>query len=211
MPRSAPSGTPQQFRSTPRGPPQHTVPEYPVPYHVPPHIEAYLAALNPKSPPEYRRFLFNHTVEFTGGYEQALAYFQDSVDVIRAGAGMPGAAPPANADVHTTTVGPLTIFYHSMFPVHMQGPTPFSWNFYIGSGPEQHSIITDWEAKGITVHVMGYTCDWEKCTLGSVLPSTRVRIAYSFAGKKGIEELIFPPDPTQPEPYVPVRALRSPH
>ncbi|KAJ7240415.1 hypothetical protein B0H12DRAFT_55102 [Mycena haematopus] len=111
--------------------------------------------------------------------------------------------PPANAVIHTADVGPLRLFYHSLYPAHLRANNPFSWNLYIGRpGQGLESIMPDWEAQGIRVEVPNLLGRWERCGALTILPSTRVRITYPESdrdneGKKFTvtEEVILPGDP----------------
>ncbi|KAJ7346132.1 hypothetical protein DFH08DRAFT_211031 [Mycena albidolilacea] len=110
---------------------------------------------------------------------------------------------PLPASHRRYTADQLTIFYHSPHPAHLQANNIFMWNFYIGDGPAQSSIMPDWQKRGIS----GQVCFMERrdCGMLAAMPSSRVGVSYDFGAAKGIEEPIFPPDPK--EAHIPVTML----
>ncbi|KAF7349335.1 hypothetical protein MSAN_01723100 [Mycena sanguinolenta] len=171
----------------------------PIPHHVPAHIAEFLATQPTGSTPQQ---VFESTIKILGSYDAAVSYFQNSIDVTASGAVIGADRPPPNAEVKETTVGPLTIFYHSTYPRHLQHRAPFTWSFYIGwrgKGQDSIMLVKEWLARGIRVDIVGFTGRWEECGLLMVTGSTRVRITYDVVvGEervKGAEELVFPRQP----------------
>ncbi|KAF8142684.1 hypothetical protein K438DRAFT_1946178 [Mycena galopus ATCC 62051] len=187
--------------------------QHSISHPIPAEIDAVFLKLKPDALPEERQQFFDDMVIVWGGYDRAVENLKDSADGWDSGARLGPPTPPPNAALKSVLVGPYTVFYHSGIPEHMREGelrgAPFFWNFYIADGPDQSSIMPDWETRNITVLVMGYTLTWEPCTLLSVSPSARVRISWPSGrnGERLTEELIFPPDPTAPQVHLPIQVL----
>jgi hypothetical protein len=185
----------------------------PQPETYPPAIEQLLISQLPDATAQHRQKVFDDTAEIFGAFDAAVTYFQTSIDVAASGAvlgvclSFSSLFPTISVRCRPSALHPMllskrpllvcwAIFYHSLFPLHLQHSAPFLWSFYIGlSGGDQNLIMTDWPAQGICVEVMGLIGRWEPCTLLQVTPSMRVQIMYPYSGAQVKEELIFPPDP----------------
>ncbi|KAF8133524.1 hypothetical protein K438DRAFT_1884078 [Mycena galopus ATCC 62051] len=183
-------------------------------YPIPAEIDTFYRKTKPDASPEERQAFFDMVVRVFGSYRTAVENLKRSAANWDSGATLGPPMPPASADLTPVFgVGPFTIFYHSGIPQNMQegilNGAPFFWNFYIANGPNESSIMTDWETRNITVHVMAHTLTWEPCTLLSVSPSARVRISWPSGrnGERLTRELIFPPDPNAPQERIPVMRL----
>ncbi|KAJ7150998.1 hypothetical protein B0H12DRAFT_1174293 [Mycena haematopus] len=176
---------------------QQPVPQMPQ-WRVPDDIDKHIMFLKPGSTPQQRAEAFNMTV--------CLMVYRLAQECERDGSRMPGEFPPPNAIVKKARVGPFTVFYHSNYPPHVQALAGFMWNFYIGDGPAQSSIMPDWSTQGIHVAVQ-MDLLWHDSLVLTVLPSSRVRISYNFKGNQGIQDVIFPPNPYSSEKGIPVNVL----
>ncbi|KAJ7631891.1 hypothetical protein DFH06DRAFT_1337412 [Mycena polygramma] len=149
----------------------------PLARRLPDDVDQFIASQQPTWSLEQRQQAFDMVVNFNnGGFDEAVKYYKQSMELYNSGAMIGGQTPPPNVLVKEATVGPYTIFYHSG-PKHLEGAAAFLWSAYIGlRGKGQESIIptTEWKREGIHVEVL-HNDEWQACGMLLVTPLTRVR------------------------------------
>ncbi|KAJ7228400.1 hypothetical protein GGX14DRAFT_612676 [Mycena pura] len=164
--------------------------------NVPDDVDAFIAT-HIGLPDTLRNKCFDNQVRISGSYDAAVAVFRRHADGVASGVMVDAAFPPHNAVVQSFPLGDLTIFYHSLYPADLPGKHDLMWNFYIGTGPSQDSIMPDWAERNIKLYALGFFGKWEQVFSCTVVPSAHIRISYlDKQGRKCTQEIFFPAEPS---------------
>ncbi|KAJ7228390.1 hypothetical protein GGX14DRAFT_554487 [Mycena pura] len=172
--------------------------------NVPDDVDAFIAT-HIGFPDTLRNKCFDNQVRISGSYDAAVAVFRRHADGVASGvfgdvlllfltvphcqSPAQAAFPPHNAVVQSFPLGDLTIFYHSLYPADLLGKHELMWNFYIGTGLDQDSVMPDWTERNIKLYTIGFfgrKCSPVQLSIGACYLDQQGRkrtLEIVFAGK----------------------------